>query len=425
MKLKPQWIACTVICSLLLSSRVFAQEWTRFRGPNGQGMSSATTVPVTFAPSDYNWRVELPGIGHSSPVLWGSRIFVTSAEEDKGKRHLLCLNAADGKNLWTKTYEFKTFHHHEYNSSASSTPAVDADAVYVTWATPDSISVLAFDHKGKELWKRDLGKLAIQHGGGTSPIVVGNVVIMGVYQEEEGAEGFLIGMDRKTGDTVWKRPRARMAGAAYATPLLYTPKDGPQEVVFTCSAHGMTSLDPKTGELNWEAPGIFTLRCVASPVIAGDLIFATAGIGSGEKQAVAVHPGSKKNKIEPKVAYKLQRGPSNVPTPIVVGDRIYAWGDGGIVTCLKAETGDQVWMERVGGNFFGSPVCINGKLYAMSAKGESVVIEAGDQFKLLGRTDLGEPSHSTPAVAGGVLYLRTVSHLISVGGKKAAVQPSR
>ena len=105
-----------------------------------------------------------------------------------------------------------------------------------------------------------------------------------------------------------------------------------------------------------------------------------------------------------------------------MGDKIFAWGDGGIVTCLKAETGEQVWMERVGGNFFGSPVCINGKLFAMSAKGESVVIDAGDHFKVLGRNDLGEPSNSTPAVAGGVLYLRTLSHLISVGGKKATIQ---
>ena len=102
----------------------------------------------------------------------------------------------------------------------------------------------------------------------------------------------------------------------------------------------------------------------------------------------------------------------------MVGNRIFAWGDGGIVTCLKADTGENIWMERAEGNFFGSPVCINGKLYAISGKGEVVVIEAADRFKLLARNDLGEPSHSTPAVAGGVLYLRTQSHLISVGGKK-------
>src|SRR5207253_2236383 len=167
--------------------------------------------------------------------------------------------------------------------------------------------------------------LAIQHGGGTSPIVVGDVVLLGIYQEEEGPEGFLIGMDRKSGDTLWKCPRARSGSAAYATPVLYTPKNGPVEVIFTSTSNGMTSLNPKTGEINWEVSGLFTYRCVASPVLAGNLIFATAGLGGGEKQAFAVRPGSKQNKIEPKVEHKLTRGPSHVPPPIVAGDRIVAW----------------------------------------------------------------------------------------------------
>jgi outer membrane protein assembly factor BamB len=328
------------------------------------------------------------------------------------------LNTSDGKRLWVKTYDFKAYHHHEYNTSASSTPAVDADGVYITWATPDAVMVLAFDHDGKELWKQDIGKLAIQHGAGMSPIVIGDIVILGVYQEEEGPEGFLIGLNRKTGEKVWKVPRNRSGSAAYSTPALYTPKDGPAQLIFTSTSNGMTSLNPKTGAINWEMPGLFTLRCNASPVIYGDLIFATAGVGGGEKQAFAVQPGSKEKHTEPKVEYKLPRGPSNVPTPIVVGDLIFAWGDGGIVTCLKAATGEQVWMDRVGGNFFGSPVCINGRLYAIDSKGTVVVIEGSNQFKLLGKSDLGESSNSTPAVAGGVLYLRTISHLISVGGKK-------
>src|SRR5580765_8219997 len=142
MHLKKLLCSTLVILSLLLSSSVLAQEWTRFRGPNGSGMGTAKNVPVQFSSSDYNWRVELPGVGHSSPVLWGNKIFITSAEEDKGKRHLLCLNASDGKRIWTKSYDFKAFHHHEYNSSTSATPAIDADAVYVTWSTPDSIAVL-------------------------------------------------------------------------------------------------------------------------------------------------------------------------------------------------------------------------------------------------------------------------------------------
>jgi outer membrane protein assembly factor BamB len=156
---------------------------------------------------------------------------------------------------------------------------------------------------------------------------------------------------------------------------------------------------------------------VASPLVVDGMVYQASGQGDGGRQAVAVRPG-KKGEAEAKVAYNIARGPSYVPTPIAVNGRIYAWGDAGIVTCLKASTGEVLWQERVGGNFFGSPVCVDGKLYAVSAKGEVVVIEAGEAFKILGRSDLGEGSHATPAVSDGVMYLRTTSHLISVGGKK-------
>jgi outer membrane protein assembly factor BamB len=395
-----------------------AQDWTRFRGPNGTGVSSATTIPVQFSEGDYNWKIALPGAGHSSPVLWGKRLFITSAEEDKGKRYAICVNVTDGKVLWQKSDNFTAYRHHELNNCASSTPTVDSERVYFLWATPESVRIEALDHAGKEVWKRELGKLAIQHGIGTSSVVVGDVLLFGVYQEQEGPEGFLIGLNRKTGEILWKKPRNASQSASYATPLVLESAETP-EVVFSSTAHGITSVNPKTGDINWEVPDLFKLRCVASPVLANGLIFQTAGQGAGDRQAVAVRPGSKSRHIGPAVAYKLPRGPSYVPTPIAIGNRIYAWGDGGIVTCLKADTGEQVWQERVGGNFFGSPVCVGGKLYCMSAKGELVVIEASDQFKVVARVELGEQSHSTPAVANGVLYLRTVSHLISVGGKPA------
>jgi outer membrane protein assembly factor BamB len=394
-----------------------AQEWTRFRGPNGSGISSASSIPTQVTPSDYLWRADLPGTGHSSPVLWRNKLFITSAESEKRKRHLICLDAQSGKPLWTKSYDFKAYHTHEYNNAASSTPAVDADRIYSGWPTADSFDVIATDHSGNEIWRRDLGKLNTQHGGAASPVLVGDTVILSVYQEEPGAEGYLAGLDKKTGEVRWKLPRRVNNSSSYSTPLVYQPKVGKPEVVFTSTAHGVSSVDPHTGALNWETPALFTARCVASPVQAGELIFATAGQGAGIKQAVLVRPGSAQSKTEPKVEYRLERGPCYVPTPVVLGDRIFAWGDGGIVTCLKADTGEQIWSERVGGNFFSSPICVAGRLYGVSAKGELVVLEASDQFKVLGRSDLGEPSHATPAVANGRMYIRTLSHVICIGKK--------
>jgi outer membrane protein assembly factor BamB len=162
---------------------------------------------------------------------------------------------------------------------------------------------------------------------------------------------------------------------------------------------------------------VFKARCVGSPVQVGDLLFGTAGNGGGDRQAVAVRPSNGKNGSGASIVYQVARGPY-VPTPISVGKHLFLWGDGGIVTCIEGESGKQVWMERVGGNFFGSPVSADGKLWALSAKGELVVISASEKFEVLGRTDLGEMSHATPAIADGVMYLRTQTHLISVGGKK-------
>src|SRR5947208_1121751 len=152
-------IGFTSSCLLLalLPLNAHAQEWTQLRGPNGTGISAATTIPTTFAEADYNWRVELPGKGHSSPVIWGSKIFVTSAEEEKGKRHLICVDSATGKLLWTKTYSFKPYSHHEFNTAASASPTVDADLVYAIWPTPDSYTVTAVDHEGHEVWSKDFG----------------------------------------------------------------------------------------------------------------------------------------------------------------------------------------------------------------------------------------------------------------------------
>lgn len=404
--------------ALILAVAAKGQEWTRFRGPNGSGSGPTATVPLPFSAGDYNWRIELPGIGHSSPVLWGNKIFVTSAEESLGKRHVLCLDAQDGHRLWSKTYEFKTYAHHRLNSSASSTPCVDAERVYVMWPAQDSFRVMALDHRGNEVWQREFGTLETQHGGAASPILVGDTVILA--KEPEEGEGFLAALDCKTGATRWQYKHASET-AAYSTPILYD-RGGAQELIFTTTARGFTSLDPKTGRVNWELGSVFRARCVGGPVIARDLIFAAAGNGGGDRQAVAVRPGPKAEgtgaSAAARVAYEIKRGASYVPTPIVVDNRLYLWGDGGVVTCVRAESGEQVWMERTGGNFYGSPISVNGKLWAMSAKGELVVLETGDQFKQVCRIDLGEASHATPAVAGGVMYLRTQSHLISIGGKK-------
>jgi outer membrane protein assembly factor BamB len=206
--------------------------------------------------------------------------------------------------------------------------------------------------------------------------------------------------------------------AAYGTPTLLRPEGGPPELILTSNAHGVTSLDPKTGQVNWELKDAFPLRVVHSPVIASGLIVSSCGVGGVARRFVAVQPGSKKDGKEPKIVWEQKQGIPYVPTPIAKDDKLFLWTDNGVVRCLKGATGEQLWEGKTGDMFYGSPIWVEGRLYCISRKGVVHVVSAGDSFALLATNPLGEGSHATPAVARGTLYLRTFSHLVAVGGKQ-------
>ena len=401
-------ISCLFV---LISSVSHAQEWTRFRGPNGSGVTEAKGIPAKVTPADYKWRVELPGAGHSQPVLWGDRIFVSSAPKEGGKRILSCHRVSDGGELWAKEFESSEYHNHRLNNFASSTPVVDAERVYVAFAHPKSGFIVCLDHDGKLKWERDLGRFASQHGFGMSPMLHGEVLVMPYEQLEEGS--FVFAFDKKTGAPVWKteRPSRR---SAYGTPCVLKDGKGKEQLVLTSGANGVYALNPTDGKVLWGAD-VFDKRSVSSPILAGGLIFGTCGSGGGGNYLVAVRPGGAGDVTATHVQYRIRQSMPYVPTGIAHGGRLYLWSDKGVVTCVKPESGDVIWKERVDGAFSGSPIWADGKLYCMSHDGELVVIAAADKFKLLGRSDLGELSRSTPAVAGGQMYLRTESHLIAIG----------
>lgn len=404
-------------------------QWSRFRGPNGTGISQATTVPVTWTDADYNWKIKLPGTGHSSPVLWGKRIFLTCSIVEDAARIILCLDAADGRTLWKREYSSETFNQHRDNSYASATPAADAGGLVLTWSTPKEIVLLALDPGGREVWRRDLGPIVSAHGSGASPVIFGDLVVLANDQEDLNRMPWdrvlrhrpvgvssLIAVDRKTGRTRWQLQR-RTGLAAYSTPCVYQPDGAGPELIFTSTAHGITSVDPATGKVNWEVDKIFRDRCVGSPVTAPGLVIAGYGAGVRGTLYVAVRPGSRERGIEPKVIYQLKKPVPLVPTPVVKDGKLFLWHDDGKVACLNVKTGREIWRERIGGFYYGSPVWVDGRLYCISRKGEVIVLAASEKFKLLARVQLGEKSYATPAVADGVMYLRTLSHLFSLGGK--------
>lgn len=396
------------------ASTTFADHWPNFRGPDGRGLSDVQTIPTKITEDDFNWKVELPGKGHSSPIIWDRHIYLTGMN-DEGARLIFALDAAMGKLVWQQALPFRKHRQHNFNSFASATPCADAKGVYVSWSNGDSLEVLAFDHDGNQLWRRTIGKFSAQHGSGSSPIVVDSTLI--IANDNEGNESFLIGIDPENGADKWKRPR-NSTRAAYATPVVVKGGAGEKGVIFGSTSHGLTCLAPATGELLWEFNPGFGQRVVSSPVIAGDVIFITAGSGGAGKESVAITVDQDGSEAKPRKVWDLGRSIPYVPTGVVYDGHIYLWADSGIVSCVKAETGEVVWQERVGGNFFGSPVCVNGHLYAMSMAGKLIVVKAATAFEKVTELDLGEPSQTTPAVAGGVMYLRTEGWLIAVGGEE-------
>jgi outer membrane protein assembly factor BamB len=403
---------------LLLSLSASAQEWTRFRGPNGTGIGRMTGLRAQLSESDYAWSVKLDGIGHASPVLWGEKLFLAIAAVDGSKRRIECYDAAEGRKLWEWAAPFEEHHLHKFNTFASATPTVDEQRVYVAWGSGDKTQAAALDHEGKLLWQREWPDFASDHGFGASPILVEGVLVLHT-DSLELKKSRIIGLDPATGESLWERERVTEGEeekhiTAYSTPATVTV-EGRTMIVVVQTNDGWKGLDPKTGEVLWGFDGEYTQRSVGSVAVGGGLVVATFGSGSQGRDGVALRP---KAQGEPDVAYKLglSDGLGYVPTPLFHEGKLYFWVDSGILTCIDATTGQGIYRERVGGNFFASPIVADGKILGLSREGELVAIRPGETFEILGRSSIGDGASATPAVANNRLYLRTDTHLICVAG---------
>ncbi len=409
-------IVAAIFCGVFVAGSLPGQEWTRFRGPNGGGVSEATTVPAKFTEADFNWKVAIAGEGHSSPVVWGERIFLTANDPGRAgaKRQVICLSAKDGEQLWAWDEEYKPHaNNDQFNNFASATPAVDGERVYVSWTTGDTREVVALTHEGVEAWRVSrAGFDKTDHGSAASPIIAEGLLV--VSNESSGSDSSVFALDPATGDLVWELKRENEKDV-YSTPIL-VELGGVKALVLVGTSHGFTGVDPKTGKVVWQYDPKFKMRSVGSPVVVGESVFAILGQGGGGQEAAAVHV--KDGKAE--LTYETKVGLPYVPTPLVRGDLMYFLNDAGLLSCVRGSDGTKVYdRERLvtgkSAKWFSSPICVGGNIYCASTDGLMVVVAAGPEFQEVGRFQFDEGINATPAVSGGKMYVRTAGHLISIG----------
>lgn len=390
------------------------ENWPRFMGANGTGVSSQKGIPASWSAGNLAWDIELPGEGHSAPIIWDKYLFVTSAADQGTTRYVLCHDAVTGAEIWRREIGMSASGKHLKSSWASSTPVTDGKLVYVAFADQEKFLVNAYDFKGNLAWRRDVGDYESQHNLGASLMLFEDMLI--VPNEQDGPSS-MMALDKATGETRW-RTLCEIAKVSYSTPIVIPDAAGKPQLICASQAMGIMSLNPYTGTPNW-ASGPFPLRTVASPVYGNGLLIASCGQGGryGVSQIAIDATGKKDSSGKLAQAWERKKLIPYVPTPIVYEGHIYEWSDEGIVSCVKITTGEDVWSKRIGGNYSGSPLCIDGKLYCASEKGEVVVLKAAPEFEELGRTSLGDSCHSTPAVANGRAYFRTFHRLICLPAK--------
>ena len=406
-------LLCVALMLSGSAASAMADQWPRFRGPNGTGVSELQGLPTNWTESDYEWVIELDGIGHSSPVIWDEALFLTTAKED-GTRTLHRFNAITGEEEWSRSTLLEVPKLHGKSSMASSTPALDGERVYSLLADDNQNLVQAHTFDGDLVWQKDLGPYTSQHGIGVSPIVYEDLLIV---MNEQAGPSSIVALNRKTGDDVWTHARPSKE-VSYSTPMILTLDGRAPQLICAGEPGGVISLNPLDGTEIWTT-ATMPLRTVSSMVYGNGVVIASCGSGGMGKYMRAIDPTGAGDVTSTHIRYeRLEKDHLHyVPTPIVLGEYLYLWCDRGIVCCVEMASGRTIWFERIGGNYSGSPIVVDGKLYGVSEVGEVVVLAASPEFREYGRSPLGDGSHASPAVANGRLYIRGFQRLVSLRAK--------
>lgn len=395
----------------LSASIVRAENWPGWRGPRGDGTSSEANLPTEWdgdSGKNVVWKVPVPYGGHSSPVIWGDRIFLTGADEAKSRRMLMAFDRGNGKLLWEIDVEDAPLEKkHKLNSWASGTPVTDGNLIYVTFLDEKEMLVAAYDFAGHEKWKVKPGVFSSVHGYCSCPVLFeGSVIVNG----DHDGDAYLVALDKATGSTIWKTPRENKT-RSYCTPIIRDLGDRTQMIL--SGSKCVASYDPRSGKRLWILDGP-TEQFVASPVENKGLIFITGGFP--DKHIIAIDPtGSDKITEQSHVKWHhLNKGVSYVPSPVAANDYFFCVADGGVASCYDAVTGDVKWQERLGRHHSSSLVAAGGHVLFLDDDGITHVLNAGPKFEVLATNKLGEEAYSSPALSDGQIFIRGDKHLFCI-----------
>ncbi|HXV61831.1 MAG TPA: PQQ-binding-like beta-propeller repeat protein [Vicinamibacteria bacterium] len=386
-----------------------ASYWPRWRGPSGQGTVNGTGYPDRWSDKEnVVWKVGVPGQGNSSPIIWGDHLFLTTAHDGGKRLSLLAFRRSDGSLLWeTVVPQQGVEHAHEKNGHASATPVTDGKTIYASFGTHGLVAV---NFEGKLLWQQRVGALDNYHGSAGSPILYQGSVIL--YQDHQG-ESFVAAFDKGTGDIQWRTERDAQTG--WGTPIVLST--GTRDELIVSSQHAVHAYDPSNGALYWSATGN-KFEVIPTPVVGHGMVFCSSGRAG---PTLAIRPGGTGDVTDTNVVWSSPKGSPFVPSPIIVGDYLYMVNDMvSVVTGYEAKTGKVVFQGRLGlaekESFSASPVTVDGKIFFTNDKGETFVLEAGPEFRLLHVNRLGARTLASPAPVEGQWYFRTEKELIAIGG---------
>ncbi|TWT86353.1 outer membrane protein assembly factor BamB family protein [Neorhodopirellula pilleata] len=369
-------------------------DWPWWRGPTGDGHAVGQQTPPLNWTSNENllWKQPIPGRGHAAPTVVGDAIYLPTADRERDVQTVICLDRASGKPSWeTTVHRGGLMKKNEKASQASSTIACDGERLFVNFLNNGAVFTSAISLDGEVLWQRKISDYVLHQGYGSSPTIYKHLVIVAADNKGGGA---IVALDRRSGEEVWRQARPKKPN--YSSPVVLNVSGREQLIMIGCDL--VSGFDPLTGEKLWEFPGA-TTECVITTVTDGDLIYTSGGYPRNHLAAVR---GDGSGEVVWETGDRIY-----VPSLLIQDDYLYAVFDAGVAACWRADTGEQQWKARLGGNYTASPVLVGDRIYATSEDGETIIFSATpERFEKLAENKLADDAFATPVIVADRIYAR-------------------